>query len=604
MLKQVAFNKVQIKDRFWAPRILTTQNVTLDYCLNKCEETDRIQNFVEAAKTIKTGEKGKFAGIYFNDSDVYKVLEGIAYTLMLNRDPKLETRADDVIDKIASAQKDDGYLLCYFTLGMGERWTDMEKHEMYCAGHLMEAAVAYYQATGKDVLLNVAKRLADHFDNTFGPGKRHWVTGHQEVELALVKLYKVTGEERYLKFAHFLLEERGHGHGKGGIWDSGNFADGAAYCQDDKPVSQQERVSGHAVRAMYMYTGMADVAVETGNTEYLNALKKLWRNVVLQNMYITGGIGPSKHNEGFTVDYDMPNATAYCETCASVAMVYWNDRLNNLWEKGIYADVLERAMYNGALSGVSLSGDRFFYVNPLASDGSHHRREWFDCSCCPTQIARFLPSIGGYVYRTTNDSLYVNLFIESDSNIDFGDETLSCSQKTNYPWDGDVEIKLTNVPSNLKTIKLRVPDWCKSFNVRVNGDFIKCHCTDGYAVIDAAWSAGDVIKYSMDMPVEKMRADIRVKANERRVAIQRGPLVYCAEAVDNPALSEAFISDGATVSSMYAENLLGGVVVLDIHNPDGSTIRMIPYYAWDNRADGSMDVWLPEKKEREGLYRA
>ena len=602
MLKQVAFSKVQIKDRFWAPRILTTQNITLDYCLNKCEETGRIQNFVEAAKTIKTGEKGKFEGIYFNDSDVYKVLEGVAYTLMLNRDPKLEARADEIIDKIASAQEADGYLLCYFTLGMGERWTDMEKHEMYCAGHLMEAAAAYYQATGKDVLLNVAKRLADHFDNTFGPGKRHWVTGHQEVELALVKLYKVTGEERYLKFAHFLLEERGHGHGKGGIWDSGNFADGAAYCQDDKPVSQQERVSGHAVRAMYMYTGMADVAVETGNTDYLNALKKLWRNVVLQNMYITGGIGPSKHNEGFTADYDMPNATAYCETCASVAMVYWNDRLNNLWENGVYADVLERAMYNGALSGVSLSGDRFFYVNPLASDGSHHRQEWFDCSCCPTQVSRFLPSIGGYVYRTTEDSLYVNLFIESDAEIDFGGEALCCSQKTNYPWDGDVEFKLTKVPAALKFIRLRVPGWCKSFTVKVNGHTVKCCCKDGYAVIEAAWRVGDVVCYSMDMPVEKMHADLRVKANEGRVAVQRGPLVYCAEAVDNPALPDGFISDGAVISSMFEEDLLGGVVVLDVHNPDGSLIRMVPYYAWDNREAGAMEVWLPEKKEREGLY--
>jgi len=597
MLKQVAFNKVQIKDRFWAPRIQTTQDVTLDVCLNKCEETGRIENFVKAA----TG-KGEFEGIYFNDSDVYKVLEGVAYTLMLNRDPALEARADEIIDKIAAAQQTDGYLLCYFIMGKGERWTDMEKHEMYCAGHLMEAAVAYYQATGKDTLLSVAKRLADHFDDTFGPGKRHWVPGHQEIELALVKLYKVTGEARYLKLAHFLLEERGHGHGKGVIWDSGNFSDGAAYCQDDKPVSQQERVSGHAVRAMYMYAGMADVAVEMGGTDYLDALKKLWRNVALQNMYITGGIGPSKHNEGFTVDYDMPNATAYCETCASVAMVYWNDRLNNLWEKGVYADVLERAMYNGALAGVSLAGDKFFYVNPLSSDGTHHRQEWFDCSCCPTQIARFLPSVGGYVYRASEDGLFVNLFVASDAEIDYGGEPLHISQQTNYPWDGAVEIKLAKTPKHLKTVALRVPGWCKSFSVTINGKAANLRCKDGYAVIEVDWQDGDKISYVMDMSAEKMRADPRIKANEGRIAIQRGPLVYCAEAIDNPDLSNAFISDDAVIFTRFDADFLGGVMVLDVHNPDGSLLHMIPYYAWDNREAGAMDVWLPEKKVFEGLY--
>ena len=604
MLKHVAFNKVKVSDSFWAPRILTTQNVTLDYCLSKCEETGRIRNFKEAAKTIRTGAKGEFTGIYFNDSDVYKVLEGIAYSLMLNRDPKLESRADELIDIISSAQEADGYLLCYFTLGMGERWTDMEKHEMYCAGHLMEAAVAYFQATGKDALLKTAVRLANHLDDNFGPGKRHWVTGHQEVELALVKLYKATGEERYLNLAHFLLEERGHGHGKGAIWDSGRFPDGAAYCQDDIPVSQQERVTGHAVRAMYMYSGMADVTVEKNNTGYWDTLKKLWRNIALQNMYITGGIGPSKHNEGFTTDYDMPNQTAYCETCASVAMVYLNDRLNNLWEEGVYADVLERAMYNGALAGVSLSGDKFFYVNPLESDGSHHRKEWFDCSCCPTQISRFLPSVGGYVYKTNEDSLYVNLFVESEAEMELGGQALCCSQTTNYPWDGAVELKLTKIPSALKFIKLRIPGWCKSFAAKVNGAAAKCHCKNGYAVIEAAWKTGDVVGYSMDMPAEKMHADPRVEANIGLTAVQRGPLVYCAEAVDNPGLSEAFISDGAVISTIYKKDLLGGIVALDVHNPDGSSLRMVPYYAWDNREAGAMKVWLPEKKEREGLYSA
>lgn len=596
MLKQVPFTKVHLRDQFWAPRIRTTQEATVDYCLNKCEETGRIENFVKAA-----AKEGEFVGIYFNDSDVYKVLEGVAYTLMLNRDPKLEARADEIIAKIASAQEDDGYLLCYFTLGLGERWTDMEKHEMYCAGHLMEAAVAYYQATGKDVLLNVAKRLADHFDTVFGPGKKHWVTGHQEVELALVKLYKVTGEKRYLDFAHWLLEERGHGHGKGVIWDSGNFHERAGYCQDAIPVSQQERVSGHAVRAMYMYTGMADVAVEVEGTGYLDALVKLWRNVALQNMYITGGIGPSRDNEGFTEDYDLPNATAYCETCASVAMVYWNDRMNNLFENAVYADVLERAMYNGALSGVSLTGDKFFYVNPLSSDGTHHRQEWFDCSCCPTQVVRFLPSIGGYVYRSVKNGVFVNLFVESDAEIDTGG-TLNISQKTAYPWDGAVEIALTKVPQGFAQVAIRVPGWCKSYSALLNGKKATCRYQEGYLIIDAKFANGDVIQYVMDMPAVKMQADAKVAANIGRVAIQRGPLVYCAEAIDNPALASAYISDSAVISVSYNAELLGGVVTLDVQNPDGTGLSMIPYYAWDNRDAGAMEVWLPYKEDAEGLY--
>jgi len=522
---------------------------------------------------------------------------------MINRDPALEARADLIIDKIAEAQEDNGYLYCYATLGMIERWTDMEKHEMYCAGHLIEAAIAYFQATGKDKFLNVAKQLADHLDDTFGPDKRHWVPGHQEIELALVKLYKITDEDRYLNLAHWLLEERGHGHGKGSIWDSGYFTEAAAYCQDDIPVSKQERVSGHAVRAMYMYTGMADVAVEMGNTDYLDALKKLWRNVVLQNMYITGGIGPSKHNEGFTTDYDMPNDTAYCETCASIAMVYWNNRLNNLWEKGVYADVLERAMYNGSLSGVSLSGDKFFYVNPLSSNGDHHRQEWFDCSCCPTQISRFLPSVSGYIYRYSHDSLFVNLFVESSADIDFGGESLIVTQRTNYPWDGAVSVKLDKVPTGLKSVALRVPEWCKSFKLDVNGESTVPVMKNGYAVIETDWENDDIISYEMDMPVEIMHADPRVKANEGLVAVQRGPLVYCAEEVDNPCLSDGFISDEAMVTTRFDDGLLGGVIVLDVHNPDGTTLCMIPYYAWDNRESGCMDVWISERKEREWLYR-
>ena len=598
MLNQVPFNAVKIKDRFWEPRIRTTQDVTIDLCINKCEETGRIENFVNAAN--KTGQ---FQGIYFNDSDVYKVLEGVAYTLMLNRDPALEAKADEIIHKIAAAQQEDGYLMCYFIMGMEERWTNMERHEMYCAGHLIEAAIAYYQATGKDTLLNAAIRLADHLDSNFGPGKRHWVTGHQEVELALVKLYKCTGEKRYLKLAHFLLEERGRGHGKGGIWEGNLFEEKAAYCQDDKPVKDQERVSGHAVRAMYMYTGMTDVSVELEISDYIPALKKLWHNVVLQNMYITGGIGSSRHNEGFTKDYDLPNDTAYCETCASVGMVLWSDRLNNLWKKAVYANVLERAMYNGALAGVSLAGDKFFYVNPLSSKGSHHRQEWYDCSCCPTQVARFLPSVGGYVYRTSTDTLYVNMYVESEATIDFDGEALVMEQETNYPWCGKVEFSLKIVPEALNRIALRIPDWCKSFTVSANDKQAQYEYKDGYILLQRQWASGDKIVFNMEMPGTILRADARIEACAGKVAVQRGPLVYCAEEADNPKLDKAYISDDAVISSRYESDILGGVVVLDVHNPDGSTITMVPYYAWDNREHGAMEVWLPEKAEREWLYK-
>jgi len=602
MFKQISFDEVHIKDSFWMSHINTNQKVTLNLCLEKCEETGRIENFVSVA----TGN-GDFQGIYYNDSDVYKVLEGVAYSLMVSSDPTLEARADDIINKIAAAQQEDGYLMCYFIMGMEERWTDMERHEMYCAGHLMEAAVAYYQATGKDILLNVAKRFADHMDNIFGPGKRHWVPGHQEIELALVKLYRATGEERYLKLAHFLLEERGHGHGKGRIWGGENydpyFAERAAYCQDDKPVSKQERVSGHAVRAMYMYTGMADVAAEMGSEDYYDALNKLWNNIVLQNMYITGGVGASKSNEGFTAeDYYLPNETAYCETCASAGIVFWNDRLNKLWGKGVYVDVLERAMYNSALAGVSLAGDKFFYENPLASDGTHNRKEWYDCSCCPTQIARFIPSIGEYIYRLSNDGLVVNLYVESDVVIDYHGESLHASQYSNYPWEGDVKIKLKKVPKALKCIALRVPGWCKSFSCLVNEEPAEFQYEDGYMHITSDWKNGDLINFTMDMPVEKMRADNRVLANEGLVALQRGPLVYCAETIDNSDLSTMSISDAAVISTYFDTDLLGGVVVLNVYNPSGESYKMIPYYTWDNRDAGAMKVWLPERKDMETLY--
>ena len=414
----VGFSNVHIRDNFWSPRLEKHIMVTLPVCIDQIEnQTGRIRNFENAAK-----RSGEHSGIFFDDSDVYKAVEGMAYSLINHPDTALEKKADEWIDKFAAAQMPDGYINTYYTLtGLDKRWTNMDKHEMYCAGHMIEAAVAYYKATGKRKMLDVAQRMADYMMTVFGPEKRHWVPGHEEIELALVKLYKVTGEKKYADFAYWLLEERGHGYGS-----DGNVPNGwnQKYYQDAIPVREQEKISGHAVRSMYLFCGMADVAALKQDSGYMAALDRLWDNVVLQNMYITGGIGSSSHNEGFTTDYDLPNKEAYCETCASVGMVLWNERMNELTGDAKYVDVLERSMYNGALAGINLKGDRFFYVNPLESDGDHHRQAWYGCACCPSQISRFLPSIGNYIYGTSKNAIYVNLYIGNDAKFKMGEKEI------------------------------------------------------------------------------------------------------------------------------------------------------------------------------------
>ena len=398
LITPVGFSEVNIEDGFWSPRLQSHKDVTLGVCIDQIEnQTGRIRNFENAAK-----REGNHSGIFFDDSDVYKALEGMAYSLRNNPDPVLEAKCDEWIDKFAAAQMEDGYINTYYILtGLDRRWTNMDYHEMYCAGHMIEAAVAYYNVTGKRKLLDVCIRMADHMMSVFGPGKRHWVPGHEEIELALVKLYVTTGEKKYLDFAQWLLDERGHGYGDNGIADRVWNAD---HCQDAVPVRELTDIGGHAVRAMYLFCGMADVAAFTGDQGYIDALHRLWDDVVLRNMYITGGIGSSRHNEGFTEDYDLPNLEAYCETCASVGMVLWNWRMNQFTGDGKYVDILERSLYNGALAGISLDGDRFFYVNPLESEGNHHRQAWYGCACCPSQICRFLPSIGNYIYGVSDNA--------------------------------------------------------------------------------------------------------------------------------------------------------------------------------------------------------
>lgn len=598
----VSFTNITINDKFWRPRLEVLRQITLPDCLAKCEETGRLSNFAKAGGLLE----GHYEGKYYNDSDVYKVLEGVAYALMSKRDVLLEAEADRIIGLIAAAQEADGYLSAYFTLENPEgKWTDMEKHEMYNGGHLIEAAVAYYEGTGKRVLLDVACRLADHYDAVFGPGKRHWVEGHEEIELALVKLYRATQTERYWKLALWLLEERGHGHGVGAIWDNPEW--GPAYCQDDVPVRGIKQVTGHAVRAMYLYTAMADIVHASGDSAYVEALHRVWTHTVERNMYITGGIGPSRHNEGFTFDYDLPNETAYCETCAAIAMVFWNHRMNLTFGDGKYADVVEREMYNGALSGISLSGDKYFYVNPLASQGGHHRVPWFETSCCPTNLARFLPSLGQYVYATAEEGLTVNQYMNSEAELVLGSGLgVRLKQSTLYPWDGRVELEVNPTSSADFSIRLRVPDWCRGYRLEAGGvrtGGSEALTNQGYLVLSRHWSPGDTLVLELDMPVNIVRARPEVEADRGRVAVQRGPVVYCLEQSDHPGLSyDAFsIPSGAKFSVEHLPELLGGVSVLQSRDTEGRPLRFIPYYAWDNREAGFMQVWVREQEER-SLY--
>lgn len=577
VMDPVNFSDISIIDSFWTPRLQKHKEVTLAVCIDQIENrTGRIRNFENAANG-----QGEHSGIFFDDSDVYKALEGMAYSLQNCPDPELEAKCDEWIDKFAAAQQEDGYINTYYILsGLGNRWTDMDKHEMYCAGHMIEAAVAYYNVTGKKKLLDVCERMAAHMMDTFGPGKRDWVPGHEEIELALVKLFKATGKREYLEFADWLLSERGHGHGSFG--DEREWP--VKYYQDAVPVRELSDISGHAVRSMYLYCGMADVASYTGDRGYMDALNRVWDDTVLRNMYITGGIGQSKSNEGFTEDYDLPNLEAYCETCASVGMVLWNWRMNQLSGDGRYVDVMERSLYNGVLAGISLAGDKFFYVNPLESTGSHHRKAWYGCACCPSQLCRFLPSIGNYIYGLSKDAVWINLFIGNRSDV--------CDIETDYPHNGDINIKTGPVAAKRNEIRIRIPGWCKTYSIALNGKTINPEIDKGYAIVKGRFRKNDRISLHLDMPVEIVAADPRVKNDEGKRAIQRGPLVYCMEEVDNPMIESASLSGNMEITASYEPDTLCGIV--KVTASDGTdTDVFIPYYAWDNREAGRMKVWIP-----------
>lgn len=587
VVQQVSFEQVSIDDTFWNPRLKAHFDATLKTCIAHLQDsTPRIRNFEKAAGL----KEGKMEGVSWDDSDVYKVMEGIAYSLIKNPNPEYEALLDRWIDLIAKAQEPDGYLNTYFTLNAPEqRWVDMGNSETYCGGHMIEAAVAHHRATGKDSFLNIAIRYANYVDSIFGTGKRHWVTGHEEVELALVKLYRETGNKKYLDLSHWLLEERGHGYGKGEMWTNPKY--GAKQAQDDVPVAEIQGTTGHAVRAMYLYTGMADVAAEKNLPAYVAALERVWDVVVHRNMYITGGIGSAGHIEGFSTDYDLPNKEAYCETCASIGMVYWNYRMNLLSEDAKYADVMERSLYNGVLSGVSLKGNKFFYVNPLESDRNHHRQRWFGVPCCPTNISRLIPSLGNYIYASGGNGIFVNLYLGNQANMKVGDREVELTQTTNYPWSGQVQLEVNPKEKGRFAIHLRIPGWCKNYSLQVNSKKIKTPVTEkGYARIKRDWKPGDKINLDLSMPVELVAADPRVKADIGKRAIQRGPLVYCAEETDNKNLDLA-IGKENLFKMVPATGILEGITLIETGS-GSEKLTFVPYFSWDNREPGKMKVWM------------
>ena len=618
-IEPVSFSQVNVTDNFWKPKIDKVATKTLAACIYQTEvATGRIRNFEKVAR--KKGEKHE--GIFYDDSDVFKALEAMGYSLKTHPSIEMEKKCDEWIDKIAAAQQPDGYLNTFYTLtNLQNRYSDMSMHEDYNAGHMIEAGVAYFNATGKRKLLDVCIRWANHFDSIFGPSKKHWVTGHQELELALVKLYKFTDNQKYLQLADWLLSERGHRNAKGYTWT--DWKD-TAYAQDAVPVKDQKEITGHAVRAMYLYTGAADVATQTGDTGYLKAMRRVWEDVVYRNMYITGGIGSAGSNEGFSKDFDLPNEQAYCETCASVGMVFWNQRMNSLTMNSSYIDILERSLYNGALDGLSLSGDRFFYGNPLASKGQHQRKEWFGTACCPSNIARLVASLGSYIYATTDRSIYVNLFVGSSTNLSLANGSVNVKMATNYPWDGKINLQIDPVKQSFFGLYLRIPGWMQgktytnglyeydnfkanNYTIKVNGKEVATKVESGYLVIEREWKIGDQVTYDLPMQVNRLVSSANLKFDNNSVAIQRGPIVYCVEGADNdnkawnfilPSTVDFEISD-QTILDEPIKALSAIVPVLSV-SADGNSLQTqkkkitaIPYYTWANRGKNEMQVWLP-----------
>ena len=615
----VPFTTVKVTDNFWGQRLQASREVTIPLAFSKCEETGRYENFVKAAHPSDTY---KVEGFSFDDTDVYKTIEGASYSLQTYPDKKLQKYIDSVLVIVAGAQEPDGYLYTARTMNPKhphnwagkERWVAVENlsHEFYNLGHMIEGAVAHYQATGKRNFLDIAIKYADCVCREIGngPQQKKYVPGHQIAEMALVKLYMVTGDKKYLDQAKFFLDTRGYTSRKD------------TYSQAHKPVVEQDEAVGHAVRAVYMYSGMADVAAITGDSSYIKAIDKIWDNIVSKKIYITGGIGARHAGEAFGNNYELPNLSAYCETCAAIGNVYMNYRLFLLHGDAKYFDVLERTLYNGLISGVSLDGGSFFYPNPLSSNGKYSRKPWFGCACCPSNVSRFIPSLPGYVYAVKNDQVYVNLYLSNKAELKVDKKKILLEQETGYPWNGDIRLKITQGNQDF-TMKLRIPGWVRgnvlpsdqysyadnqkpAYQVSVNGQTVESDVNDGYLSIARKWKKGDVVEVHFDMIPRIVKANPKVEADHGRVAVERGPIVYCAEWPDNKFNVHSILLNQhpqfkvtdkpellygirqiTTDAQALSYDKAGKLVTKDVE------LTLIPYYAWAHRGEGDMEVWLP-----------
>ncbi len=615
----VPFTSVKVTDHFWGQRLKTNREVTIPLAFRKSEETGRIKNFEKAAHP---SEDYKVEGFSFDDTDIYKTIEGASYLLQTYPDKRLEKYIDSILAIVATAQEPDGYLYTARTMNPKhphdwagkERWVAVENlsHEFYNLGHMIEGAIAHYQATGKRNFLDIAIKYADCVCRAIGnaPEQKRLVPGHQIAEMALVKLYLVTGDRKYLDQAKFFLDARGYTGRKD------------AYSQAHKPVIEQDEAVGHAVRAVYMYSGMADVAAITGDSSYIKAIDRIWDNIVSKKMYITGGIGARHQGEAFGDNYELPNLSAYCETCAAIGSVYMNYRLFLLHGDAKYFDVLERTLYNGLISGVSLDGGSFFYPNPLASDGGYSRKPWFGCACCPSNISRFIPSLPGYVYAVKDRQVYVNLFLSNRAELKVNDKKVVLEQETSYPWKGDIRLKVLqgNQPFGMN---VRIPGWVRgsvlpsdlyayadhqqpAYRVMVNGQEVEGELHNGYLTIDRKWKKNDVVEIHFDMLPRLVKANEKVAADRGRVAVERGPVVYCAEWPDNDFNVHTLLMNRrpelrvverpellyglnqiVTDAQALSYDKAGKLAVKDVK------LTLIPYYAWAHRGEGDMEVWLP-----------
>ena len=635
-IQPVPFTSVKLSDQFWTSRIETNRTVTIPASFARCDSTGRIKNFVMAAE-----HKGKFCTVYpFDDTDIYKTIEGASYSLAEHPDPKLEAYLDSLITIVGKAQEPDGYLYTARTIDPlhpgpwagPERWVNEGKmsHELYCAGHMYEAAAAHFMATGKRNFLNIALKNADLLVRTFGPGKRSVAPGHEIVEMGLVRLYRITGKKDYLDLAKFFIDQRGI---KKYNAKSKNEYENGKYFQDDKPVIDQDEAEGHAVRAMYLYSGMADVAALTGDTAYLHAIDKIWNNMVGKKLYVQGSIGAVGDGERFGENYELPNATAYNETCAAIGSVFWNQRMFLLHGDSKYIDVMEKTLYNGLISGVGLDGKSFFYTNAMqisswykTEDTEPVRSGWFTCSCCPTNVVRLIPSIPGYIYAEKGNSVYVNLFISGTANLAVNDKKVTITQQNNYPWDGALAFIVDPQSDMNMDLRIRIPGWVQNeavpsdlynyengvvpiVDIKVNGKPVNFEIKNGYAILSRKWKKNDKVELNLPMEVRRVVANDKIQDDQGKVALQRGPIMYCAEWKDNNGLAgNIIVPKDAVFKPEFKADLLNGVMVLkaDVKtiniDPSGqnvstqnATLTAIPYYSWANRGKGEMTVWFPEQ---------